>query len=59
MIKSDNVRPQKPAEPDPLDCCGSGCTRCIFDIHEEAMRRYQEALAAWEGSREKEDSGDP
>lgn len=41
-------KPQAPTEPDPLDCCGSGCVRCIFDVHEDAMLRYREALAEWE-----------
>jgi len=39
--------PVRPEEPDPADCCGEGCVRCIYDVHEEAMERYQIALAAW------------
>ena len=39
--------PVRPEEPDPADCCGEGCVRCIYDVHEEAMERYQAALAAW------------
>lgn len=39
--------PQRPPEPDAMDCCGEGCPRCVFDIYEEALDRYQAALAAW------------
>lgn len=39
--------PQRPTEPDATDCCGEGCARCVFDIHEEALERYEAALAAW------------
>lgn len=43
----DDPEPRKPTEPDPLDCCGSGCVRCIFDVHDEAMERYRDRHAAW------------
>jgi hypothetical protein len=39
--------PTRPVEPDAADCCGEGCTRCVFDVYEEALERYEEALAAW------------
>ncbi|MEP6882989.1 MAG: oxidoreductase-like domain-containing protein [Dokdonella sp.] len=56
----DGSKPQAPAEPDPADCCGSGCVRCIFDLHDDAMQRYREALAQWEIQQfdRKRDSGD-
>jgi hypothetical protein len=31
-----------------MDCCGSGCQRCIYDIHDEAMQRYRDALREWQ-----------
>lgn len=40
--------PQRPAPPDAGDCCGGGCMNCVFDIHENALVRYEEALAAWQ-----------
>ncbi|MEO7013597.1 MAG: oxidoreductase-like domain-containing protein [Dokdonella sp.] len=43
----DPTKPQPPPEPDPADCCGSGCVRCIFDSHDDAMERYRAALAEW------------
>ncbi len=56
----DPTKPQAPAEPDPADCCGSGCVRCIFDVHEDKMQRFHETLAEWEkqGSGRKTESGD-
>jgi hypothetical protein len=39
--------PTPPVEPDAADCCGEGCARCVFDIYEEALARYDAALAAW------------
>lgn len=39
--------PVRPAEPDAADCCGEGCVRCIYDIHDEKLERYRVALAQW------------
>lgn len=39
--------PQPPVEPDAADCCGEGCVRCVYDIYDEALRRYRVKLAAW------------
>ncbi|XP_031555005.1 NADH-cytochrome b5 reductase-like [Actinia tenebrosa] len=33
--------PLKPEEPLPSDCCGSGCTPCVFDIYEEDVRKWE------------------
>jgi len=40
-------RPVPPAPPDPEDCCRSGCAVCVFDLYNEALERYEAALAAW------------
>jgi hypothetical protein len=45
--KPSDPQPIPPQEPDAADCCGEGCVRCIFDVHDEALARYQVALAAW------------
>lgn len=47
MAIDDDPRPQPPVEPDPADCCGGGCVRCIYDVHEDALARYERALARW------------
>jgi hypothetical protein len=39
--------PQAPAAPEPGDCCGGGCARCVFDVHDEALERHRLALSAW------------
>ena len=44
---SRDPRPQPPSAPEPGDCCGGGCILCIFDLHEQALQRYQQQLAAW------------
>jgi len=40
-------KPVQPIEPDAADCCGEGCVRCVFDVYDEALERYEAALAAW------------
>jgi Oxidoreductase-like protein, N-terminal len=40
--------PVPPERPDLNDCCTSGCNPCIFDIYEDAVERYRDALRAWE-----------
>ena len=44
---SKDPQPRRPVEPDAADCCGEGCARCVFDVYEEALERYEVALAAW------------
>ena len=34
--------------PEPADCCQGGCERCVYDLYEEAMDRYRDALRAWQ-----------
>lgn len=43
-------RPTPPVQPALEDCCRSGCTPCVFDLYEEALERYERALAAWEAA---------
>jgi hypothetical protein len=47
----DDPRPAPPARPSPDDCCRSGCDPCVFDLYNEAMERYEAALAEWERRR--------
>jgi hypothetical protein len=59
MSDRQQSKPCRPEEPDPSDCCGSGCPRCIFDIHDEAMQHYHDALREWQRQLpDKPDSGD-
>ena len=38
--KSDTL-PPKPEEPLPSDCCGSGCSPCVFEIYERDLKDWQ------------------
>lgn len=41
-LKAALTLPLKPEEPLPSDCCGSGCTPCVFDIYEEDVRKWEQ-----------------
>ncbi|HET9033692.1 MAG TPA: oxidoreductase-like domain-containing protein [Dokdonella sp.] len=56
-MSDDDPKPTPPVEPEAEECCGSGCVRCVFDVYEDAVERYREALAAWE--RRQGNSSDP
>jgi hypothetical protein len=43
--------PPAPTAPDPGECCGEGCSNCVFDLHDAAMQRWRLQLAAWEARR--------
>ncbi|WCM22718.1 oxidoreductase-like domain-containing protein [Paraburkholderia bryophila] len=43
----DDPQPVPPVQPDLDDCCHSGCNPCVFDLYDEALERYQAALAQW------------
>ncbi|KAE9614606.1 putative oxidoreductase-like protein [Lupinus albus] len=32
--------PPPPEKPDPGDCCGSGCVRCVWDIYYDELEEY-------------------
>ncbi|KAM4021895.1 NADH-cytochrome b5 reductase-like isoform 1-T3 [Anomaloglossus baeobatrachus] len=48
MIKKNDWLSLKPVEPTPAQCCGSGCSPCIYDL-------YQAELELWEKAKEKDD----
>lgn len=50
--------PQAPVEPALEDCCGSGCTPCIFDLYQDAYDRYQVSLHAWQARQAPAGSGE-
>ncbi|MDK2125079.1 oxidoreductase-like domain-containing protein [Parachitinimonas caeni] len=41
-------RPEPPVAPDPAQCCDSGCQPCIWDLYNEEVAQYRQALAEWE-----------
>lgn len=48
MSAGTDPPPQRPREPDPCECCQSGCDPCVYDRYWEAMERYEQALRDWE-----------
>ena len=40
--------PPKPEPPDPGDCCGSGCVRCVLDVYDEQLAAWKAAVATLE-----------
>ena len=43
----DDRPPVAPVRPSRDDCCGGGCYPCVFDVYDDAVERYEAALAAW------------
>ena len=39
--------PAPPVEPEPWQCCGSGCEPCVYDRYWEDLERYEKALERW------------
>jgi Oxidoreductase-like protein, N-terminal len=44
----DDPPPTPPWRPELDDCCHSGCNPCVFDLYDDALERYQAALAEWQ-----------
>ena len=40
-------RPQKPEAPLPAECCESGCEVCVWDVYNDQMLAWREAMARW------------
>ena len=36
-----NELPEPPAKPLDSECCGNGCSPCVFDIYDEEMEQWQ------------------
>jgi len=54
-----DFKPVRPPEPEPWECCQSGCTPCIYDRYWEALTNYEAALRDWELRRQGEREPDP
>lgn len=51
-IADNDPPPVPPERPAPEECCNSGCIPCVYDLYDEAMDRYREALKAWRARHE-------
>lgn len=47
MTAEGDAPPVPPLRPDNLACCDTGCIPCVFDIYEERLDAYRDALRAW------------
>ncbi|PNI71405.1 CYB5RL isoform 7 [Pan troglodytes] len=36
----------RPTEPLPSQCCGSGCSPCVFDLYHRDLARWEAARAS-------------
>lgn len=48
MSSDYDPKPERPPEPEPWECCGSGCDPCVYDRYWEALTNYEAALRSWE-----------
>lgn len=57
---SDDDRPPvPPIRPDNLACCDTGCIPCVFDVYEEHLDEYRDALRAWRERHAAAPQGEP
>lgn len=40
--------PVPPREPEAIECCGSGCSPCVYDVYWEAVAKFEVDLEAWQ-----------
>ncbi len=48
--------PPRPEPPDPSDCCMSGCLRCVYDLYDLELERWEARVAALRAATETADS---
>src|SRR5271156_31089 len=39
--ESEVLLPEKPVKPLESECCGTGCTPCVFDIYNQALLKWE------------------
>ena len=52
MPTAEPELPPKPVPPEPGDCCGGGCARCVFDVYDEMLERWQRQVDEIVGRRD-------
>jgi hypothetical protein len=45
MSEPQTELPPKPQPPEPGECCGGGCARCVFDMYDEDLARWERQVA--------------
>ena len=46
-VRMNDAPPTPPIAPQPGDCCQGGCVPCVFEIYEQELARYRDALEQW------------
>ncbi|CAH8320177.1 unnamed protein product [Eruca vesicaria subsp. sativa] len=44
--KEEVSLPPPPEKPEPGDCCGSGCVRCVWDVYYDQLEEYNKLSAS-------------
>jgi len=52
VSRPEDELPPKPVPPEPGDCCGGGCARCVYDVYDEMLERWERQKAAIEARRQ-------
>ena len=47
----DEAPPTPPIAPQAGDCCQGGCVPCVFEIYEQELALYRDALERWNARR--------
>jgi hypothetical protein len=42
---SEPQLPPRPTPPEPGDCCGGGCARCVLDVYADELARWERQVA--------------
>lgn len=49
-VKEAVPPPPPPEKPEPGDCCGSGCVRCVWDVYYDELDEYNKLYKSDENS---------
>ncbi|CAH2072537.1 unnamed protein product [Thlaspi arvense] len=47
--KEEVSLPPPPEKPEPGDCCGSGCVRCVWDVYYDELEEYNKLSSSIPG----------
>jgi hypothetical protein len=39
---------REPREPEPEECCGDGCSPCVYDTYDMKMEKYEDKKMEYE-----------
>ena len=47
LAPDEDPPPAVPIAPTMGECCRGGCDPCVFEIYQDELARYEEALREW------------